>query len=49
MPSTGDGNPFLCELPVPFGTAGYVFLFEIGEDAVVTVAAVRHQRDDDYR
>lgn len=42
-------DPFMRELLVPFGTAGYVILFEIGGDAVVTVAAVRHQREDDYR
>lgn len=44
-----DGNPFLRELPVPFGSAGYVILFEIEDDATVTVAAIRHQREDDYR
>lgn len=44
-----DGNPFLRELLVPFGNAGYVLLFEIGDEATVTVAAVRHQREDDYR
>lgn len=43
------GNPFLRELLVPFGSAGYVLLFEIGDNATVTVAAVRHQREDDYR
>ena len=45
----GPGNPFLRELLVPFGSAGYVVLFEIGGGATVTVAAVRHQREDDYR
>ena len=44
-----EGNPFLRELLVPFGNAGYVILFEIGEGATVTVAAIRHQREDDYR
>lgn len=44
-----EGNAFLRELLVPFGNAGYVILFEIGRDAMVTVAAVRHQREDDYR
>lgn len=43
------GNAFLRELLVPFGTAGYVLLFEIGDEATITVAAVRHQREDDYR
>lgn len=47
--AAGDGNPFLRELLVPFGSAGYVILFEIGEGATVTVAAIRHQREDDYR
>lgn len=44
-----EANVFLRELPVPFGGAGYVILFEIGDEAVVTVTAVRHQREDDYR
>lgn len=42
------GNPFLRELVIPFGTAGYVALFEIDNDKTVTILAVRHQRDDDY-
>jgi plasmid stabilization system protein ParE len=47
---SGQGeDPFLRELLVPFGSAGYVILFEIGRDVMVTVAAVRHQREDDYR
>jgi plasmid stabilization system protein ParE len=45
----GDGNPFLRELLVPFGSAGYVILFEIEDSATINVAAVRHQRDGDYR
>ncbi len=41
-------SPFLRELVIPFGASGYVALFEIaGPDAVV-IAAVRHQREDDY-
>ena len=44
-----EGNPFLRELLVPFGSAGYVILFEIEDRDTVTVAAVRHQREDDYR
>jgi plasmid stabilization system protein ParE len=47
--TASEGNPFLRELLVPFGSAGYVILFEIGEGATVTVAAIRHQREDDYR
>jgi hypothetical protein len=33
---------------IPFGTAGYVALFEIEDSKTVTVLAIRHQRDDDY-
>jgi plasmid stabilization system protein ParE len=33
---------------IPFGTTGYVVLFEVVGDEVV-VGAVRHQREDDYR
>lgn len=40
-------QPFLRELLIPFGSAGYVALFEI-EDVYVTVLAVRHQRESDY-
>ncbi|WKB55482.1 type II toxin-antitoxin system RelE/ParE family toxin [Eleftheria terrae] len=43
----GD-SPFLRELVIPFGHAGYVALFEIVDDKTVLVAAVRHQREDDY-
>lgn len=43
-----EGNPFLRELVVPFGAAGYVALFEIEDQETVTVLAVRHQREDDY-
>ncbi len=41
-------NPFLRELVISFGTNGYVALFEIEEDNIVTILAVRHQREDDY-
>lgn len=41
-------DPFLRELVIPFGKAGYVALFEIEPDHVVTVIAVRHQREEDY-
>ena len=41
-------SPFLRELIVPFGHAGYVALFEIVDDATVVVAAVRHQLEEDY-
>jgi plasmid stabilization system protein ParE len=42
------GNPFLRELIVPFGRAGYVVLFEVENNETVTVLAIRHQREDDY-
>jgi len=41
-------NPFLRELVISFGNNGYVALFEIEENAIVTILAVRHQREDDY-
>ncbi|WOD13922.1 type II toxin-antitoxin system RelE/ParE family toxin [Paraburkholderia kirstenboschensis] len=42
-------NPFLRELIVPFGSSGYVVLFEIEDAATVTILAVRHQREADYQ
>lgn len=44
-----DSNPFVREIIIPFGSAGYVALFEIENQQTVTVLAVRHQREDDYR
>ena len=41
-------NPLLRELIIPFGSAGYVALFEIENDKTVTILAIRHQREDDY-
>jgi len=41
-------SPLLRELVVPFGSAGYVILFEIEDRQTVTILAVRHQREDDY-
>jgi plasmid stabilization system protein ParE len=41
-------NPFLRELLVSFGKSGYVALYEIEEDPIVTILAIRHQREDDY-
>ena len=41
-------SPFLRELIIPFGRAGYVALFEIVGMTDVVVAAVRHQLEDDY-
>lgn len=42
-------NAFLRELIIPFGNNGYIALFEIEENNMVTILAVRHQREDDYR
>ena len=41
--------PFMRELVISFGANGYVALFEIEENNIVTILAVRHQREDDYR
>lgn len=41
-------SPFLRELVIPFGSSGYVMLFEIEDASSVTILAVRHQREDDY-
>lgn len=41
-------SPFLRELIIPFGSSGYVALFEIIDNSTVIIGAVRHQRDDDY-
>jgi len=42
-------SPFLREMVIACGHTGYVALFEIVDEATVVVAAVRHQREDDYR
>jgi plasmid stabilization system protein ParE len=41
-------DPFVRELVIPFGASGYVALFEIEASNSVVIAAVRHQREDDY-
>ena len=41
-------SPFLRELLIPFGSAGYVALFEFEDASTVTILAVRHQLEDDY-
>lgn len=41
-------NPFLRELLILFGAAGYVALLEIEEERTVTILAVRHQLEDDW-
>jgi len=42
-------SPLLRELIIAFVGAGYVALFSIDDDRTVTLCAVRHQREDDYR
>lgn len=42
------GDPFLREVIIPCGATGYVALFDIEADNMVTVLAVRHQLEDDY-
>ncbi len=41
-------NPFLREMVIGFGAGGYVALFEIESENIVTILAFRHQREEDY-
>jgi plasmid stabilization system protein ParE len=41
-------SPFLRELVIPLGRAGYVALYEIEAGSVVNILALRHQLEDDY-
>ena len=41
-------NPFLREMVIAVGRDGYVALFEVEAATVVTILAVRHEREDDY-
>lgn len=41
-------DPFLRELVIGVGSAGYVLLFDVESSTTVTILAVRHQREDDY-
>ncbi|MCL6706337.1 type II toxin-antitoxin system RelE/ParE family toxin [Pseudomonas sp. R2.Fl] len=43
-----EDDPFLRELLIPFGSSGYIVLFRVDDGGTVTIAAVRHQREDDY-
>lgn len=43
-----EDSPFLREMVIPFGHSGYVALFEIVASDMVVIAAIRHQREDDY-
>lgn len=45
----GHLGPLWRELLVAFGSSGYVVLYEIENGNTVTIAAVRHQRERDYR
>jgi plasmid stabilization system protein ParE len=46
--NTGDDSMIARELLIPFGTWGYVILYEIEDAETITVLAIRHQRKDDY-
>ncbi|GAC1041947.1 type II toxin-antitoxin system RelE/ParE family toxin [Rhizobium sp. No.120] len=41
-------DAFIRELVIPFGSSGYVALFEIEDSETVTILAIRHQREEDY-
>ena len=41
-------NPFLREMLISFGNSGYVVLFEIEDNEIVTILAIRHQLESDY-
>lgn len=43
-----EKSPTRRELIIPFGTTGYVALYEIASPSSVVVLAVRHQREEDY-
>lgn len=45
---TSEESAFLRELIIPFGSSGYVVLFEIEDGSTVTVLAIRPQREEDY-
>lgn len=44
----GPANPFFRELLIPFGSTGYVSLFEVENNEQLTILAARHQREDDF-
>lgn len=43
-----EDEPRLRELLIPFGSEGYVALYEIDDATTVTLLAFRLQREDDY-
>ncbi|MGQ2970733.1 MAG: type II toxin-antitoxin system RelE/ParE family toxin [Allorhizobium sp.] len=46
---TDDETIMLREVLVPFGQAGYIILFEIVDVETLSILAIRHRREDDYR
>jgi plasmid stabilization system protein ParE len=44
-----SGNPFIRELIISFGSAGYVALFEIESASTVNILVARDQREEDYQ
>jgi hypothetical protein len=42
-------KPFVRELLIPFGSGGYVALFEIEAEYIITILPDRHQREEDYQ
>ena len=48
MQSADLSNSALRELVIKFGNAGYLALFEIVDEEVALVLAIRHQRENDY-
>ena len=47
--ANGELGSRIRELVIDFGATGYLALFEISDEETVTVFAVRHQRESDYR
>lgn len=45
----GPASPFVRQLVISFGSRGYVALFEVEDEETVTILAVRHQRESDFR
>lgn len=45
---TDKDHPLMRELIIAFGSSGYIALYEIETESVVTVLAFRHQRERDY-
>lgn len=41
-------SSFVRELVIPFGSSGYVAMFEVADGNTVIIGAIRHQREDDY-